>query len=349
MVLPELKTAHLQGKRVLVRLDLDVPLKNGEIEDATRIQAGLDTVQYLLQKGANVVIVGHLGRPNGKESDLSLLPVVMWFQEKLNCPTIQKTQLEEFDGWNLSDSLTILENLRFYEGEKTKDASLKQEFAKKLARLADIFVNDAFAVIHRADASIVGMPKLLPHFAGIQLQKEIQTLLQIVENPKRPFVVLVGGAKLETKLPLISKMHHKADYVLVGGKIALETRELLKLQHEEIKERKSALLVAELNEKQIDITEMSAENFAQIIKEAKSIVWNGPLGFFEKGNNEGTKRIAEAIIESSAYSVVGGGDTISCLKKLGLLSKFDFVSTGGGAMLALLSGEKLPGLEALQK
>ena len=273
---------------------------------------------------------------------------------------IHDSKLGEFEGGEIGQNIFLLENLRFYKGEETND----QIFARKLASLADIYVNDAFAVSHRNHASIVGVAKLLPHFAGFQLQKEVEVLSGILENPKRPLVVIIGGAKLETKLPLVEKMHHIADYVLVGGKLAGDVKTLLKVQHEKINPpaggRKSALLVADLNNEGTDITLKSAENFLQIISLAKTIVWNGPLGKISDKKSEiikseeGSKQLAEGLVKSSAYVVVGGGDTVGFLDKICLLDSFAcmpkhrcFLSTGGGAMLSFLSGEKLPGLEAL--
>ncbi len=188
----------------------------------------------------------------------------------------------------------------------------------------------------------------MPHFAGFRLEEEVKVLSELMKDPKRPLVVIVGGAKIETKLPLIDKMHDFADYVLVGGKLASESKILFKLQHEKRDKVRSTLLIGELNETGDDITDESLNNFLQIVKLAKTVVWNGPLGKVEeKGKSERTRKLAQGIIESGAYSVVGGGDTLSFLKKEGLLDKFSFYSTGGGAMLAFLSGEKLSGLEAL--
>ncbi|MEK7450992.1 MAG: phosphoglycerate kinase [Patescibacteria group bacterium] len=372
MQLPNLKDAKINGKRVFLRLDTDVPIEDGKIIDDSRLKAGLPTLEFLWKNGAKVIIAGKLGRPTGlnyeariKNHGLSLKPVAEWFAKKLNNVhnsqfIIHDSKLGEFEGWEIGQNIFLLENLRFYKGEETND----QIFARKLASLADIYVNDAFAVSHRNHASIVGVAKLLPHFAGFQLQKEVEVLSGILENPKRPLVVIIGGAKLETKLPLVEKMHHIADYVLVGGKLAGDVKTLLKVQHEKINPpaggRKSALLVADLNNEGTDITLKSAENFLQIISLAKTIVWNGPLGKISDKKSEiikseeGSKQLAEGLVKSSAYVVVGGGDTVGFLDKICLLDSFAcmpkhrcFLSTGGGAMLSFLSGEKLPGLEAL--
>ena len=204
---------------------------------------------------------------------------------------------------------------------------------------------------HRNHASIIGITRFLPHFAGFHLQKEIETLSHVMENPKRPMVVIIGGKKIETKLPLVEEMHRIADYVLVGGKIAKESQVFLKVRHEKISGKKAVLLVADLTPDELSITEKSLYNFLDIILLGKTIIWNGTMGFIgEKEDKfQATKKIAKAIIASKAYSIVGGGDTVEFLNRIGILNKFSFVSTGGGAMLAFLSGEKFPGLVALEK
>ncbi len=356
MNLPLLKNANVEGKTVLLRLDLDVPLTDsGKITDDTRLHIGLDSLKYLLHRGAVVIVIGHLGRPKGKEEKLSLAPVVRWLEKELN-KKAEQTVRNGFDGWNLGEHIFILENIRFYEGEKKNDP----EFSKSLATLAQIYVNDSFANCHREHASIVGVAKLLPHFAGLRLELEMDELNHIIQNPIRPLCVIIGGAKMETKLPLIEKMHAFADYVLVGGKLATDTKSLLQVQHEKISKHKSALLAADLNENQTDITQNTVENFEQIIDLCKTVVWNGPLGIIENSefktqearareSDSGSQKIAERIIKDKVYSVVGGGDTVGFLKENNLLDQFNFFSTGGGAMLSFLAGEKLPGLEVLLK
>ncbi|MDP3987926.1 MAG: phosphoglycerate kinase [Candidatus Levybacteria bacterium] len=357
--LPDIRNIDVSGKTVFVRLDLDVPLCKDEIEDETRLIAGLPTVQYLLEQGAKVIIGGKLGRPKGFDKLFSLAPATKWFAEKFkfngSSVIVQDAKIGEFPGWKLTENLFLLENLQFYEGEVKNDL----EFSKKLASLAEIYVNDAFAMCHRDNASITGIAKLLPHFAGFHLQKEVSELGSLLQNPKRPLVVLIGGAKIETKLPLVEKMHSFADYVLVGGKIASESKELIKEQHRKIPGRKSVLFVADLNNEGTDITSQDSENFLQIINLAKTIIWNGPMGLIrlecrikngvieDEESERGTRVIAQGIARINAYKVAGGGDTVEFLQKLKLTNKFDFVSTGGGAMLSFLSGEKLPGLEAL--
>ncbi|MDP3726923.1 MAG: phosphoglycerate kinase [bacterium] len=397
--LPNIRETDVKDKTVFLRADLDVPLlkdgrwkmENGkfEIEDDMRLVAGMPTIQYLLEQGAKVVIGGHLGRPMPlnnelriKNHELSLRPVAEWLTKHFHNSlfVLHDSKLGDFDGWKISANIFLLENLRFYEGEeKNPSTGSGQVFAQKLAKLANIYVNDAFAMCHRNHSSIVGVPKLLPHYAGIRLQKEISVLNEILENPKRPLVVIIGGQKIETKLPLIEKMEKFADFVLVGGKIAQEAKKVKANLN-------SKVVVASSNQEGTDIKEESLAQILSIIKQAKTIVWNGPMGRIgallgnenflvphsqtaRHANSEnfvpslrqnlspaldsvedterGTKELAKAIAESSAYKVVGGGDTTEFIKKIGLFDKFDFVSTGGGAMLTFLSGQKLPGLEAL--
>jgi len=375
MKLPLLTKAYISGKTVFLRADLDVPLaqqttnnkQQTTIADDTRLIAALSTIEYLLKNKAKVIIAGHLGRPARLASEnvagrpksmnhetrilnqeLSLRPVAEWFAKKINHNLkfkIHNSKLGEFEGWEIGQNAFLLENLRFQVGEEKNDP----EFSKRLASLVEVYVNDAFAMCHRKHASIVGITYFLPRFAGFHLAKEVETLSHVMENPKRPLVVIVGGKKIETKLPLVEKMHKIADYVLVGGKIAQETAALIKVQHEKIPPHGGILIIADSNEDKSDITITDAENFIQIISKAKTVIWNGSMGVIEneKLMGESTRKIALGIIKSRAYSVVGGGDTVEYLNRIGVLDKFSFASTGGSAMLAFLSGEKLPGIEAL--
>ncbi|MBI4091813.1 MAG: phosphoglycerate kinase [Candidatus Levybacteria bacterium] len=370
----------LSGKTVLLRIDCDVDIENGRILDDTRLDVALPTIEFLLKKGADINIVGHLGRPkttdNGQlttdNSKFTLVPIAHWFAKKFKVQS-SKYKVGKFEAWKITDRINLIENIRFFKGEEDNPSSASgRAFARDLALLGDVYVNDAFAVSHRAHASIVGVTKFLPSYAGLHLKKEVHELSKILNNPppgqrpsgaaKRPLAVLIGGAKIETKLPLVSKMHAIADYVLVGGEIAEQTRVLIKVQHEKIKEPKSAVLVADLREDGFDITPKSIENFKQILGLAGTIVWNGPVGLirppiqnskFKIQNSEdterGTRELAQFIVRTSAYKVVGGGDTLAYLRRIDLLSKFDFVSMGGGAMLEFLSGHKLPALKTLEK
>lgn len=345
------------GKTALVRIDTDVDIQNKKILDDMRLKACLDTLNYLLRKGASIILLGHLGRPEPisseftiQNSEFSLEPVAFWFG-KYYQRGILRTKVGMFDGWQITPKLTLLENLRFYPEEEHPDSNSGKKFVKHLSELGDIYINDAFAVAHRAHASISGIPKILPSYAGIHFAKEIEILTDAVNDPKRPLAVVIGGAKIETKLPLVEKMHKVADYVLVGGEIAEQDKILIRVQHEKIKGAKSAVLVADLAEDGLDITEKDAESFAQILNLSKTIVWNGPMGLTGKGakTERGTQIVATAIANSSAYTIVGGGDTLSYLSRISLLDKFSFASTGGGAMLEFLSGKKLPGVAALEK
>jgi phosphoglycerate kinase len=358
MKLNILNEARVSGKTVFLRADLDVPLSKVNIEDDTRLLAWMPTLEYLLKNGARVIIAGHLGRPTKQfsifnfqfsktEEEFSLRPIAEWLGKRFKIYDLRFKNLYGFDGWEIGQNVFLLENLRFYKGEEEND----KEFAKKLASMVDVYVNDAFAASHRVHASIVGIPNYLPHFVGFRLLKEIEVLSKVLNNPERPLVIIIGGAKLETKLPLVEKMHHFADYVLVGGKIAQETKSLLKIQHEKLKGIKSVLLVGDLNESGFDITSKSIGNFVQTIGLAKTIVWNGPVGFVENQEDDstiGSRKLAKAIVNSKIFCIVGGGDTLGFLKSINLLDKFSFVSTGGGAMLEFLSSGKLPGIEALK-
>lgn len=340
-----LDKVNVNNKRVIVRCDFDVPLDGDKkILDDTRLVSSVSTIEFLIENGATVILVGHLGRPKGNDPDLSLEPVARWFEEEFPGIEVKKTHLGEFEGWKLRENLYLLENLRFYEEEEKNDSS----FSHKLAYLGDIYVNEAFGSSHRAHASIVGVAGLLPHFAGFHLRKEITILSNLIDNPKRPFTFIVGGAKIETKLPLISKMHKFADYVLVGGQIAEQAKVLIEEQHRKGPNEKAMLFVADSTIDKNNITQNSLENFIQIISRSSCIVWNGPMGFIENGFTNTTEDLANAIQKTNAYKVIGGGDTIGFLNQKNMLNKFDFVSVGGGAMLEFLAGESLPGIIALQ-
>lgn len=354
MKLPLLKNADVNSKTVFLRADLNVPLTEHEtsntkneikILDDTRLIAVLPTIEYLLKNGAKVILASHLGRPVGTDKSLSLTPVARWFSIKYKTLSNKYAKIGEFDGWEITLKLFLLENLRFHDGEEKNDLA----FSKRLAHLADLYINDAFAMSHRCHASIVGITHFLPHFAGFQLEKEIENLSRAIDHPKRPLVVVIGGKKIETKLPIVSKMHKIADYVLVGGKIAEESLIFLQLRHKKTVGKKSVLVVADLTPDGSGITEKSLSNFLDIISLSKTVIWNGSMGIIAENEDQfqATRKIAEAIIKSKAFSVVGGGDTVEFLNRVKLIDKFSFVSTGGGAMLAFLSGEKLPGLEAL--
>ena len=330
---------------MLLRIDCDVDIEDGKVLDDTRLAAALSTIELLLKKGGEINLLGHLGRPEGEDKNFTLEPIARWFGNKLKGEP-QSITVGKLKGWKITDTVSLIENIRFFPEEEKND----EKFARELALLGDIYVNEAFAVCHREHASIVGVTKFLPSYAGLHLEKEVLELSKIMQNPKRPLAVLIGGAKIETKLPLVSKMHHIADYVLVGGEIAEQTRVLIKVQHEKIVGRKAAVLVSESTEQGLDITVKSVENFKQVLGLANTIVWNGPVGLIGSEDTErGTRDLAQFIVGTKAYKVVGGGDTLSYLRRINLIDKFDFVSTGGGAMLEFLSGHKLPGIAALER
>ncbi len=339
---------EVTNKKVLVRCDFDVPLdEQGEMLDDFRIKESLPTIQYLVENKAMVILMGHLGRPEGVVVEsLRLTPIRKKLEEYLQSNVMQ---LSDCIGPEVDDAVSsmkpgeiiLLENVRFHKEETENDKA----FAKKLASLGNLYVNDAFADSHRTHASIVGICEFLPSVAGLTLQKEVEVLSNVIESPKAPLVVIIGGNKVEgTKAKLISTFSESALAVIVGGLIQKEIIEnSIPIAHPE----KILGPVDSLDAP--DISENTAAIFREKILMAKMIVWNGPFGKFEDARyKKGTLAIAQAIIESGAYSVVGGGQTVEFLHREGILSKFSAVVTGGGAMLTFLSGEELPGLKALK-
>src|SRR5581483_8995184 len=321
MQLPLISCIDVWVRNIFLRVDLDVPFSETGIADDTRLVASLETIEYLISHGATLVVGGHAGRPPhtfsisnfqlpiaDENKMYSLAPVAQWYEKMLHIgnETLAVTKMGEFIGWKLSESLFLLENLRFFEGEEKNDSA----FAQKLAALADIYVNDAFAVCHRDHASIIGIASLLPHYAGLHLGKEVEVLSSVLNEPKRPLVVVIGGAKIETKMPLIEKMGEIADFILVGGKLPMEEA-VQKLSSEKI-------VIGKLTPDGTDITQESATQFREYIAKASMVVWNGPLGLVRGDAHHalGTKAVAQAIAESAAYKIVGGGDTIDCVKRL---------------------------------
>jgi len=337
-----LKNTDIQNKTVLLRADFDV----SEGSDL-RLKAIVPTVNFLLENNCKIVLIGHKGRPGRKVDDkFSLLPIFekikTYFPEKSpeDFKFIKDILDEEAKNAisNMgSGEIAMLENVRFYSGEEEND----ENFARQLANLGDVFVNDAFGACHRNHASIAGIAKLLPSYAGLRLEQEIDILNKAMENPARPAVAIIGGVKIKTKLPVISKMAEIYDSVLVGGKLAIEFQSVCSKEN-------IICSTDYVSENKLDIGQESIKNFREIILKAKTAVWNGPVGKIEDPNFiHGTKAIADAIIESDVYSIIGGGDTVAALEKLGLLNKFDWISTGGGAMLKFMSGEELAGIKCL--
>lgn len=341
MQLPKLADLKVKNKRILLRLDLDVGVERVRdrvrVAEDFRLKASIPTFKYLIEHGARkIVVLGHRGRPEGKiVNDLSLSPVGEY---------LEKILIEELGEEKIkSTEVFMMENLRFNPGEENNDLV----FAKELAKEGDVYVNDAFAASHREHASIVALPQQFKSknsvAAGIRLQEEVEALIKVREYPREPVVFILGGGKMD-KAIFANKLLNHAEFVLVGGVLS---KRLVSYCRE--KDGGMCMVAANLTRKGEDITPDSARNFAEIIKSAGTIVWNGPMGDIDKGFWEGTRIIAEAIADSRGYKVVGGGDTIRALQTLELLEKMDYISTGGGAMLEFLAYGDLPGLRALRE
>lgn len=323
------------NKRVLLRLDLDVPIADGRVGDLTRLLAAKKTVDFLKDKVSNLVICGHIGRPSDCDERLSTKLLVNSMNDVFGF------EIEYIDNYwveKFNSKFLLLENLRFWRGEEENSA----DFAKKLSNGMDLLVNDSFATSHRAVASTVAVSRVLESYAGLRMSDEITNLNRVLSSPDKPLVAIVGGAKIETKLPVINALSSMSDFVLVGG-----------LLPKEIKEKgirfASNVIVASLDSSGMDISSESVSKFEEKIMIAKEIVWNGPVGNFEdKRYSEGTRRIVECLMRSGARKTIGGGDTIHAVNQFGDLEKFDWVSLGGGAMLEFLAGNKLPGINALE-
>ncbi|MDP3941198.1 MAG: phosphoglycerate kinase [bacterium] len=375
-----------KNKRVLLRVDFNVSL-NGDytIADDQRIRQSLPTIELLLKNHNKLILLSHLGRPKGRDLKLSLTKVAMQLHTYL--PDYEVHVVNDF----LSDKspvesqgekqILMLENIRYYEGEKKNDP----EFAKSLASLAEIYVNDAFAVCHREDASVVGIPALLPSFGGLLLEKEIKAMEMLLHNPKPPFIAILAGAKISTKLPLIQRLLPLVDKLLLGGGLAntfflaqgvqigksICEPELLDEAKTVLSEARDKILlpidalvgkatddpspvnkpISDLTAEEmiLDIGEQARIRFGEVISGAKTIVWNGPLGYFENPlYRQGSKAICKAITDNhEATSVVGGGETLAAIAGSGKLDQITHISTGGGAMLAYLEKGTLPGIQAL--
>ena len=387
----------LSGKSVLVRSDFNVPLDaDKNITDDGRIRAALPTLKLLLDAGAKVIVVAHLGRPKGKVNpDYSLAPVAKRLQELSGAKVILASDtVGEGAKAAVAEAkpgeIVLLENVRFNAAETSKDDAEREAFAKELAALADVFVSDGFGVVHRKQASVYDVAKLLPAATGLLVAKEIESLGKAVNNPERPYVVVLGGSKVSDKLGVIANLLSKADKLIVGGGMAYtflaakgyEVGTSL-LEKDQIDTVKGYIETAEKNgvelllpidtvvapyfgadapatvvpsteipadQMGLDIGPKTRELFADAIKSAKTVVWNGPMGVFEfPAFAEGTKAVAKAMSESDAFSVIGGGDSASAVRNLGFdESTFSHISTGGGASLELLEGKVLPGIAVLE-
>ena len=340
-----LKDFDVESKRVLVRCDFNVPLNDdGTISYDFKIRETLPTIKYLIENKAKIILISHLDNPDG--SVTSNLNVIRERLEQLLHISVKKTddcvgdEVEKQVNKLNPGEVLLLENVRFHKEELYNNA----DFAKKLSNLGQVYINDAFAVSHRSQASVVGVTMYLPHGAGLLMMKEIENLTKILKNPERPMVTLIGGQNVQTKSKFIDNISELSDLVIISGLIKKEIAEKdLQFKYPE------KILGPSDNSDALDISQRDIEMFYQKILNAKTILWNGPFGKFEEERyKRGTLAIANAIIESGAFSVVGGGETVEFLSKEGLLSSFSHVSTGGGAMLQFLSGEKLPGLEVLK-
>lgn len=314
-----LNAGNLEGKRVLVRVDWNVPIKDGHVTDDFRIRQSLDTVEYLKKQKAKIILISHL-----EPEDASLRPV--YEAAKILIPELT------FDD---EGDVVLLENLRKSPGEKQND----QGFAESLASLGDIYVNEAFSASHREHASIVSVPKMLPSFAGIEFMREVEGLKRFF-TPEHPFLFILGGAKFETKLPLVEKFLNLADTICILGANA-KPASLLPIS----KNPKVVLPIGDVAA--LDADKANLEMLKGKISDARLILWNGPLGLYEKGYKTGTLELAKMLAESGKEVVIGGADTLSATKELEIQDKFTFVSAAGGAMLDFLAHETLPGIEAL--
>lgn len=364
----------LKGVKVLLRVDLSVPVVDGKLSNAYQIDRVIETIDFLRSKDAQIILISHAE----DSGDGSLLPMCEYlngffptqYSETYFTPeAIDKLLKLEDKG------VLLFGNVRMNPGEKAND----KEFAKKLAQMADIFVQDAFPVCHRKHASVVSVPEFLPHYGGLLLRDEMKNLSKAF-NPEHPFVFILGGAKFDTKLPLIKKYLDKADTVFVAGALAnnvykeegfevgkslvsegdfgiaemLKNSKMMVPVDATVTKPDGSVSIKKVNEVATDetIVDCGSETIDQlkgILKDAKTVVWNGPLGNYEIGFVDKTEQLAEIIAEGNAESIVGGGDTLASIKKLGLEHKFTFISTGGGAMLDFLVNETLPGIEALTK
>lgn len=347
MQIRKIQDQNFENQKVLVRADFNVAIVDGKAKERFKLAACKETVDFLAaQKGTKIALCSHLGRPEGKiDPAFSLQDLQDEIEESLgrkvtfvsDCVGEQVQQaLENCQ----AGEILLLENVRFHAGEEKNDL----EFAKQLAQHFDVFVNDAFSVSHRDQASVTGVTKFLKSSAGFWLQKEIANLDKVINEPESPAVAIIGGAKIETKLPLINRFGEKYDSILVGGKIANEAID------EKIILSEKVILPLDFAGERWDIGPKTIEKFKAIIAEAKVIVWNGPLGKFEeKPYDQGTREILAAVASSQAFTLIGGGESVEVLEENNLMDKISFVSTGGGAMLEYLSGNSMPGIEALKK
>jgi len=391
MGLRTIRDVDVQGKRVLVRVDFNVPIENGMVLDDWRLRATLPTIRYLAERGAKGILLSHLGRPKGKRDEqFSLRPVAQRLSELLGQPVQFADDCfgevaEQGVARLRAGEVLLLENLRFHAGEEAND----EAFAQQLARLGDVFVNDAFGAAHRAHASVHAITKFLPSYAGLLMEREVTHLSRLLEAPEKPFVAVLGGAKVSDKIGVIRNLLTKVDALLIGGAMAftflkaqgyetgksLVEADKLDLANALLREGKEKgvelvlpvdVVVAESDAEDAatqvvpataipadkagyDIGPETANLFAERIRTAKTVFWNGPMGRFERTPfKAGTKAVAEALAQCSGTTVVGGGETAAAAFEFGIAEKVTHVSTGGGAALELLEGRELPGVVALK-
>jgi 3-phosphoglycerate kinase len=381
----KLKQAKVKDKVVLVRVDFNVPFsKSGRISDDFRIRTALPTIKYLRSQKAKIVLMSHLGRPKKKDKKYSLAPVARRLQKLLRrkVKLVDGNEAETIDSMKPGEVI-LLENLRFNRGETTNDV----KFAKKLASFADIYVNDSFATSHRKHASVVGVTKYLPSYAGFLLEKELEMLNKALKKPKRPYIAIIGGAKVEDKIEIIKALLKQVDAVLIGGAMMFTflkasgerigrslvennklevAKSLMKKAHSKIILPTDCVVAHKIDKKSknkivdvraipsdmigLDVGPETIAVYNAIISSAKTIVWNGPLGLFEiKRYAKGTQQLAKSLAKSDAVTIIGGGDSADAVRSFKLEKKFTHVSTGGGASLDFFTGKTLPGIKALEQ
>lgn len=385
-----MKDIDVKGKRVFVRVDFNVPMADGAITDETRIRAAIPTIEYLVGQGAKVILASHLGRPKGEvKEDMRLTAVGVRLAELMGKPV---TKLDESIGEvveaavaKMQDGdIVLLENVRFHAGEQKNDPALAENFA----RVADIYVNDAFGTAHRAHASTEGIAKHVPAVAGFLMEEELIVLGKALSNPERPFTAIIGGAKVKDKIGVIESLLETVDHLIIGGGLSFtfikaQGHDIGKSLLEEDKIELAKSFIQKAKEKGVqlhlpidavvanefskdaetqtvnveaipadwmglDIGPKTAANYAEVIKNSKLIIWNGPMGVFEMDKfANGTKTVADAMAATDGYTVIGGGDSAAAVEKFNVADKMDHISTGGGASLELMEGKELPGIVAL--
>ncbi|MES0491608.1 MAG: phosphoglycerate kinase [Leptospirales bacterium] len=396
--LPGIENLDVNRKRVIVRVDFNVPIDNktGQIGDSGRIEKAIPTINYLLESNAAVILITHLGRPKShREKSLSTKILIEKLRELIQdtdiiqAPFTTPEKLEKLSSKLEPGQILLLENIRYYPEETSDESKVRKAFAKKMARLGDLIVNDAFGACHRAHTTVKELPEILPSYAGFLLKKEIQILSTILNNPARPFVAIIGGAKVSSKMAVLSNLVTRVDSIIIGGGMAYtflkskglkmgdslvedehlsqafqindkanfnETGFYLPDDHTiasefspDAKVKASGLEIPE-GWMGMDIGPKTIKKFEKIIKDAKTILWNGPMGVFEmEPFSKGTMSIAKSLSKNKGTTIVGGGDSMSALKKSGLEDSITHISTGGGATLEFLEGKKLPGIQALLK